>query len=53
MTDLSQDTLLLAARELLLSFGQQRTTLTGEQQAHLQEAIEHVESVQRTVDEEQ
>lgn len=50
MNGCSPDTHLIAAKELLLTVGQGHTSLPAEQQALIQEAIEHVTQVQRSME---
>ena len=50
MSECSADTHLVAARELLLSVGQQYTSLPAEQQAHIQEAVEHINQVEQSME---
>lgn len=50
MTGCRQETLLLAARELLVTVGQEQTSFSGQQQAHVQEAIEHLDDVRQSIE---
>lgn len=46
----SPDTYLLASRELLLSLGQNTPGLTAEEQANIQEAVEHIDRTRKLID---
>lgn len=50
MAECSPDTYLLAAKELLVATGQGYTSLSAEQQALIQEAIEHIAQVQHSME---
>lgn len=41
---------LLASRELLLSVGQNNPGLSAEEQANIQEAVEHIDRTRRLLD---
>lgn len=43
MVDLTQETRLAASRELLLGIVRQQTSLPAEQEASIQEAVEHID----------
>lgn len=47
MAEISRETHLLAAQEFLHAVGRETTSLTPEQQANIQEAIEHIERTRK------
>ena len=51
MSELSPDTRLVVARELLLGVVRERTGLPVEQEANVQEAVEHIDRTRSLLEE--